>query len=136
MHICLNLDSSRLLQWHLWVAEILAGGNEISCRYSAVSRPIPSACRLLLDIERMIYGPYHGDAAVRVDTTLRALPSCSRQATDLTIDFAGEDDGTLEGRVLTPLFNGIPGEIGIIAALTKGDDLFVELRDSAYPYGS
>jgi hypothetical protein len=26
MHICLNLDPSRLQRWHLWLAEALAAG--------------------------------------------------------------------------------------------------------------
>jgi hypothetical protein len=135
MRICFNLDPSRLLRWHLWVAAVLAGrpGNEVFCRYSAARRPIPSACRLLLDVERMIYGASQGDAAAPMESALRALPPCASDAPDLTIDFAGEDDGTLDGRVLTPLFNGIPSEIGVIAALTEGHDLVVELHDNAHP---
>src|SRR5581483_1650169 len=136
MRICLNLDPSRLLHWHLWIAETLASkpGNEISCRYSALNRPIPSICRLLLDVERMIYGPSQGEAAGPMEAALRALPSCVADPPDLTIDFAGEEIGTLKGRILTPLFNGIPGEIGVVAAMARGDDLVVELHDNAHPH--
>jgi hypothetical protein len=40
MRICLKLDPSRLLRWHLWLAEALAeaSGNEVSCAFDARSR--------------------------------------------------------------------------------------------------
>jgi hypothetical protein len=134
MRICLNLDSSRTLRWHLWVAEALAvRGDEVFCRIAAVRRPMPAVCRLLLDVERMVYGSRVGDAAVPMDMALRALPSRADGPADLTIDFTGEEQETLGGRVLTPLFNGIPGEIGVVSALAMGIDLAIELNDSAHP---
>jgi hypothetical protein len=135
MRICLYLDPSRLLRWHLWAAEILAEriGDEVFCRFASVRHPIPTACILLLEVERMIYGSGTGDATVPMDVALRALPSHTEGPADITVDFVGDDRTTLEGRVLTPLFNGIPGEIGVIAAMTEGLDLEVELQDDARP---
>lgn len=135
MRICLNLDPSRLLRWHFWVAEALAArpGNEVFCRYAAVRHPIPVACRLLFDVERMIYGSRAGEAVVPMEAALRALPTQADGPPDLTIDFAGGEQAAPGGRVVTPLFNGVAGEIGVIAALTQGRDIIVELHDSAYP---
>jgi hypothetical protein len=135
MRICLNLDPSRLLRWHLWVAEALATrpGNEVFCRYAAVRHPIPVACRLLFDVERMIYDSRAGEAVVPMEAALRALPARADGPADLAIDFAGEQQALPAGRVLTPLFNGVAGEIGVIAALNQGQDIIIELHDSAYP---
>jgi hypothetical protein len=43
MRICLSLDPSQLLRWHLWLAEALAEvpGNEVSCALAAGHRPQP-----------------------------------------------------------------------------------------------
>ncbi|TIQ56950.1 MAG: hypothetical protein E5X61_04150, partial [Mesorhizobium sp.] len=76
MRICLSLDPSRLLRWHLWLAEALAEvpGNEVSCALAAGGRPLPLICRLLLELERLVYG-FRGNGAIDpVEAALRCLP--------------------------------------------------------------
>jgi hypothetical protein len=65
MRVCLNLDPSRLLRWHLWVAETLAElpGNEVFRTFSSGRRPLPAVCLLLFEFERLLYGTRRNGAA-------------------------------------------------------------------------
>ena len=137
MHTCLNLDRSRVLRWHLWLAEALAEvpGNKVSHAFATGSRPLPSICRLLLDLERLVYG-FRGDGATdSVAATLWSLSSQPIDEVDVVINLSGEEPVTAGRRVLTPLFNGVPGEIGIMAALVNDQDLLIDLHDTARPSG-
>jgi hypothetical protein len=135
MRICLNLDPSRLLRWHLWTAQALAElpGNEVSCAFSTGRHPIPAVCLLLFEFERLLYGACRTGAADQMEEALRALPPRPPGEIDLVIDFSGGQGYPTARRVLTPLFNGTPGEVGVMAALANGQDLVVELHDSAHP---
>jgi hypothetical protein len=134
MRICLNLDPSRLLRWHLWLVEALAEvpGNEVSCAYAARHRPLPLSCRLLIELERLVYG-FDGDATAPIEAALRSLPPRPPGEVDVVIDFSGEEPLPAGRRVLTPLFNGVPAEIGVMAALANDQDLFIVLHDTARP---
>jgi hypothetical protein len=135
MRICLSLDASRTLRWHLWLAEALAevAGNDVSCAFAAGRRPLPVAFRLLLQLERLLYG-YRGNGATdSVEAALRSLPPPSAHGVDVVIDLSGEEPLPSGRRVLTPLFNGLAGEIGVMAALANGQDLLIELHDTARP---
>jgi hypothetical protein len=135
MRICLNLDPSRLLRWHLWVVEALAEmpGNEVSCAFADARHPLPSVCRLLIEFERMVFGSRGSGATDPMKDALRSLPPPPDEDINLVIDFSGEGKRPVGSRVLTPLFNGMPGEVGIMAALAKDQDLLIELYDSARP---
>ncbi|TIU25007.1 MAG: hypothetical protein E5W53_11285, partial [Mesorhizobium sp.] len=118
MRICLSLDPSRLLRWHLWLAEALAEvpGNEVSCALAAGRRPLPLTCRLLLELERLVYGFRGNGATNSVEAALRSLPPPPTDQVDVVIDLSGAESLPAARRVLTPVFNGAPGEIGIVAA--------------------
>jgi hypothetical protein len=135
MRICLNLDPSRLLRWHMWLAEALAEvpGNKVSCAFAARRRPLPPICRLLLELERLVYGFRENGATDPVEAVLRSLPPCPADEVDVVIDFSGEEPLPAARRVLTPLFNGVPGEIGVMAALMNDQALLVDLHDTARP---
>jgi hypothetical protein len=135
MRVCLNLDPSRLLRWHLWLAEAVAEmpGREVSCAFATARRPLPSSYRLLLELERVVYG-HRGDGATDpMEAALRSLPSRPADEADVVIDFSGEEKLPAGRRVLSPLFNGVPGEIGIMAAIANDQDLLVDLHDTARP---
>lgn len=134
MRICLNLDSSRLFRWHLWLAEALAEvpGNQVSCAFAATRHPLPLSSRLLLELERLVYGARVNGAMDSMEGALRSLPSRSGEA-DLLIDLSGEEILPKAARVLTPLFNGVPSEIGIMAALANGQEILVAVHDTACP---
>lgn len=135
MRIVLRCDPSRLLRWHLWVAQSLAEmpGNEIFCSFSTRRRPIPSACRMLLEFERLVFGSRCEGATDPVDHDLRMLPPHPEGKADVLIDFSGDDTPPAARRTLTPVFNGVPGEVGTMAALAGNQDLLVELYDTARP---
>jgi len=135
MKICLHLDSSRLLRWHLWLAEALAEmpGHRVSRSLASHRRPLPPGSRLLFELERLVYG-FRGDGAM--DCSEAALLSLPRQdvgQADVVIDMSGEGVPQAGRRVLTPFFNGVPGEIGVMAALAAGQELLVDLHDTARP---
>lgn len=135
MRICLYLDPSRLLRWHLWLAEALAGipSNEVSCAFATGRRPLPSICRLLLELERVVYGFRGNGATDPVEAALLSLPPHPNDEVDVVINLSGEEPLAAGRRVLTPLFNGVPGEIGVMAALANDQDLLVDLHDTARP---
>ncbi|OKO80516.1 hypothetical protein [Bradyrhizobium sp. NAS96.2] len=135
MRVCLHLDPSRLLRWHLWLAEALAEvpGNEVSCTFGSDRHPMPRICRLLLELERLVYGVREDGATDSIPAALRALAPSSTTP-DVVINLSGEKPVTNARRVLTPHFNGIPGEIGAMAALANGEDLLVELHDTTCPW--
>lgn len=134
LRICLNLDPSRLLRWHLWLAEALAEVpcNEVSCSFAASHRPLPLSCRLLLELERLVYG-FDAGATEPVEAALRCLPPPPADQVDVVIDLSGEASLPDARRVLTPLFNGMPAEIGIMTAWANEQDFLVELHDTARP---
>jgi len=135
MRICLNLDPSRLLRWHLWLAETLVArpGHEIFCAFATGQRPLPLTCRLLLELERLVYGFGGNGATDTVDLKLLSLPPRPADPVDVVVDFSGEYPLPAGRRVLRPFFNGVPNEIGVMAALADDQDLFVVLHDTARP---
>jgi hypothetical protein len=135
MRICLNLDSSRLLRWHVWLTKALAEvpGNEISRAIAPERRPLPLGSRLLFELERTVYG-FGGNSAVdRMEAALLSLPPQQAGDVDVVIDMSGEGPLPVARRVLTPLFNGVPGEIGVMAALANDQELVIDLHDTARP---
>ncbi|WP_320227023.1 glucosamine inositolphosphorylceramide transferase family protein [Mesorhizobium captivum] len=135
MRICLSLDPSRLMRWHLWLAEALADvpGNDVSCAFAARCRPLPLIFRLLLELERLLYGYRVNGATYSIEASLLSLPPPPADQMDVVIDLSGGERLPSGRRVLTPLFNGLPGEIGVMAALANDQDLLVELHDTARP---
>ncbi|MER9443638.1 hypothetical protein NKI79_20045 [Mesorhizobium sp. M0340] len=135
MRICLSLDQSRLLRWHFWLAEALAEvpGNEVFCALAAGRCPLPLTCRLLLELEQLVYG-FRGNGAIDpVEAALRCLPPPPADQVDVVIDLSGAESLPAGRRVLTPVFNGAPGEIGVVAAWVNHQDLLVDLHDTARP---
>lgn len=135
MRICLNLDRSRLFRWHAWLAEAVAAvpGQEISRTFAAHSHPLPLGVRLLLDLERTIYRLEREGATERAESAMLSLAPQRDDVPDVVVDLGGDGAPPAGRRVLTPLFNGIPGEIGVMAALTEGREILVELHDTARP---
>lgn len=108
-------------------------GNDVSCAFATVGRPLPLVCRLLLELERLVYGFRGNGATDCVEAALRSLPPPPADEVDVVINLSGDQPIPSGRRVLTPLFNGIPGEIGVMAALANDQDLLVDLHDTARP---
>ena len=135
MRICLHFDPSRLLRWHLWLAHALAEvpNSQVSRSFAPLSYPLPAGSRLLFELERLIYGFRGLGAMDRMESALLSLPVQQAGQADVVIDLSGEETSPKAPRVLRPFFNGVPSEIGIMAALANDQDLLVELHDTARP---
>ncbi|GKQ49668.1 hypothetical protein [Bradyrhizobium sp. Ce-3] len=136
MHVCLHLDPSRLLRWHLWLAEAIADdpANEVSCSFGSERHPLPLICRSLLELERLVYRVGGDGATDAMPAALRALAR-STTAPDILINLSGGEPAPPARRVLTPVFNGVGGEVGVLEALANDADLLVELHDTASASG-
>jgi hypothetical protein len=141
MRICLYLDPSRVMQWHLWLAQALAErpGWTVFLGFSATSHPLPRSCTLALALERAIYGLRESATTDRLTFT-GAFPIVNSHdtvaAADVLVDLSGHGDPLPAcNRVLTPLFNSVPGEIGAMAALLEGGPLRIEIDDTARAEG-
>jgi hypothetical protein len=135
MRIRLHFDPSRLLRWHFWLAQSLAEvpDSQISRSFALQRYPLPPGSRLLFELERLIYGFRGLGAMDRMESALLSLSPLQAGQADVAIDLSGEEVTPTAQRVLRPFFNGVPSEIGIMAALANDQDLFVELHDTARP---
>src|ERR671919_552626 len=98
MRICLYLDPSRVMRWHLWLAQALTERPDwtVSLCYSATSHPLPRSCILALALERAIYGLREKAATDRIDSATHIFPTVDshggRGSVDVLIDLAGHGD--------------------------------------------
>jgi hypothetical protein len=91
----------------------------------------PGGLELLFELERMILrrGAQSGADAVPTDT----FAACrSKGAPDVIVDFASRATGEASAttRTLTPLYDGVAGEDGILAAVLAGDLPKIEILDN------
>jgi hypothetical protein len=81
----------------------------------------------------MVYG-FHGNGAIdRMEAALLSLPPQQAGELDVVIEMSGEGPLPLGRRVLTPLFDGMPGAIGVMAALANDQEFVIDLHDAARP---
>jgi hypothetical protein len=137
MKICLYLDPSRVFRWHLWLAEALVTKPEyeVVAVFSTESQPLPRFCRLLFEIEGLVYGLKRDNALDQASAELKTLiPIVDRVSgnADVVIDLAADGRSPPPcSRILVACFNQVPGEIGAIAALVDSRPLIVEVLDNA-----
>lgn len=138
MHICVFLDPSRVFRWHGWLAEALRAvpGRRVDIRLASEGHPLPGACRLLFDLEQLIYR-VRGNALDPapdgiLDSSVAAAES--EALVDVLIDLSGTAASRpASRRLLTPAFNGVPDEIGVVTGLVEGQLPLIEVHDSARP---
>ena len=109
----------------------------MACVLASQSRPLPRSCILLFELERLVYG-LGGENAIdplpEPELTAFKANADSKTRFDLVIDLTGDGASLPAGdRILTPSFNAVPGEIGLIAALVYEQPLLVEVLDTARP---
>src|ERR1700733_10100247 len=121
MRVGLYLDSGRVFRWHLWLVEAVKAipDTNVFVVFSHRTRPLPSTCMMVFDLESRLYGTNGSNALDKIDlNTMPRRPIGMEGPLDVLIDCAG--DATLlpaANRVLTPFFNHVTGEVGAIAAL-------------------
>jgi hypothetical protein len=128
-NVCLYLDKGRVFRWHVWLAEALISNPDyvLSINFAPDSRPLPRDCFVLFGLERFVHR-IKGSTAID-SATLR--PTTDQRLFDTIIDFSLSDHSLLDSnRVLTPHFNGMPGEIGAITALLRDEPLMIGVADS------
>ena len=136
MRICLFLDRSRIFRWHEWLAATLAGKADhvVSATFASESYPLPTSCNLAFTLERLIYSrrPEHAMDAVKTSDLKHTNDNADEGPFDIVVDLDGQSDELPPcNRVLTPLFNSIPGEIGAISAIMHDHPLHIHINDSA-----
>jgi hypothetical protein len=110
-------------------------GLHVTTAFSPEKRPLPRSCTVIFETERFVYRLKRNNAIDPVDASRIERPTAAGAAPfDLVIDLAA-DESVLPAckRVLTPCFNSIPGEIGVIAGLLSEPPLLIDLHDSARP---
>ncbi len=133
--ICLHLDPACFLRWHQWLAAALSGvpDRQVSFAFTANPHPMPRSCLMALELERIIYGLRGQHAVDRLappDRTVRGVAD-NKTRFDVVIDLTGQcRELPACNRILTPLFNSVPGEMGAIVALLGDEPLRIDVHDS------
>jgi hypothetical protein len=142
MRICLFVDRSRILRWHAWLAESIADLRdcELSLAFARTTIPLPRACASVFEVERLIYGLGRNGAMDRIGVSELAARCNAKAAADLAfdilIDVAGlERPFPACRRLLRPLFNSVPSELGAISSLLDDRAVRIAILDSADPAG-
>jgi len=122
LSVLLLLDRDRVWRWQTWVAQALADdGYAVACQFVETRRPLHPALNLLMSLERLLFAaPSDQASALLADAELRALaPRDTSTPYDLAIDFTGTAEAIHAGRILRPVFDGVAGDTGAIAAVLE-----------------
>jgi len=129
MQICLLIDPSRIFRWHRWLAAELALGarHGVTIYRTDVSLPWPAGVGLAFRLDRLLQrlsGPHALDRLSDADLQVREPSDRHGDAFDILIDCAGGVAWRPQAeRVLTPLFNGMPSELGALSTLLDSRDV-------------
>ncbi len=131
--VCIFVDPARILRWHEWLAEDLkriAGCDVLICR-ADTGRPWPATFDLTVRFDRLV-NRASGPFALEIAEIPTIAAGDTRDPFDIVVDCSGGAPGRPAGeRILTPHFNGVPDELGVVPALLDDGDLIVALEDSA-----
>lgn len=134
MHITLSLDPQRLRTWQLVLAEELAAlpGRTVCVSFSTPGAPLPAAIRAGLALEaRATPHHVHPAMATVVESDFARFTSAPAPP-DLLINLAsGQLSPPAGPAVLTPLYDGRPGEEALWASMLRGTSPRLALYDSA-----
>jgi hypothetical protein len=129
VRIELRVGASRVRRWHLELLSRLRRervGEVVSVRF-ATEPPLPSAVELLLTLERIVHrlpGPRPSD---HIEPREIPLPT-DQTSIDLVIDLTASEEAIAGDHVLRPLYDGVPGEAAIFAALVEGRVPIIEIE--------
>lgn len=135
MRVC-QIVGSRPLRWHLALADLLhrAGHEVVLCRAPDAGPALPASVGLVAAFEKIAYGPTGCDLIepVAADTLPRVADLSPDTPFDLAVVLTGEDDAPIRAsRTLAPLFGGVAGEAGAVAALIRGVPFSIGLLEIA-----
>ncbi|MEZ5875716.1 MAG: hypothetical protein R3D30_13180 [Hyphomicrobiales bacterium] len=118
--ILLVLDRSRVWRWQAWLAQALTSdGAAVDFELVEGAQDLSSSLRLLMAMERLVFAaPPEQASTLLSDAEIAALPRATDGAQyDLAIDFTDSTRRLHADRVIHPSFDGVPGDIGAIAAV-------------------
>jgi hypothetical protein len=134
MRLELRFDRGRCRRWmNRVVGTLVERKFDVNVRWVETEAIKPRGLDLLFDLERMLLRK--GAAGGADPISPKEIGLVGPQADDATvvIDFSGTSDaGPTSGRRwLRPLYNGVAGEDGILAAALSGDLPCIEISDAA-----
>lgn len=124
--ITVLLDPAAVRRGHLELARQLGMPGRL-CSGRAPAQPLPSALALLIWFECHVLGAAGGAIDPVEDLTFDVLGE--PEAGDVVIDLAGRAAPQPGGRTLRVLFDGIPGECGLFAAIMRGAAPNIEIEE-------
>lgn len=129
MRIELRVDPSRLRRWQLDLAARLEreGVGTVTGLRLGRSSPLPSCVELLLSLERLVHRLPAPRSSDRVDPSQAVFDT--GDPADWVIDFCSLEDAGHNGRAIRPLYDGVPDESALLAALLDGRVPMVEIAD-------
>jgi hypothetical protein len=136
------LDKGNLLRWHSWLVDALRVQYDLFISLNAGEGAVrlPASCKLAFELERLIYRIPPGAAIDSIQAeALEAPIVCGEgesESFDVAIDCTGVGNGAVKAkRTLNVLFNGLPGEIGALAALLDKLPICVSIEEAERPGG-
>lgn len=126
MSVWIRVDRKRLRRWHLDLAARLQPTPEPQLWVSD-GPSLPSSVETLLSLERLVHRLAGPRASDRIDL---AQPDSARPdgTAELLVDFACGEAAEVSGLVLRPLYEGVPDEEALLAALMAGRVPLVEIE--------
>jgi hypothetical protein len=119
----------------MWLAaELKTEGHEVVVHRTSNVRPWPSALRLTFFLEKLLYQLPAEPACAIVDMRELSLPSGDglrgQVPFDVVINCAGDFESfPSTHRILTPLFDCAPSELGAVEALLDGREITISLLE-------
>ena len=122
LRVLLVCDRARLSRWQLWLAEALAGDgrHDVRLAFTPEPDPLPSAIRLLVMLEGLLFPtpkPRASDVLDEAEVNALSVESDDGEPYDLAVDFTARERALDAARVIRPVFDGVAGEGGVIDAL-------------------
>jgi hypothetical protein len=132
----IRLNRRRLWRWQLWLVEALAAAGAAPELVFADGAPLPRPLRLLLALERLVFGLAGEHASDLLDVAaFSALGVPAHGTADVVLDLAAAPDEAGEG-ALRLHYDGVAGEDALIGALLEGRRVQATVADASRPLAS
>ena len=133
----IRLDGRRPRRWHAHLLDRIAAlpelaGGEVEVDARPGTDPWPANVDLLFAFETLVKRlPRDGAAAALPRAALDRWPGPRAEAPDLILDLCGDVVATGDTRVWSLGYDGIAGEVGLLASLLDGRAPVMNLREGA-----
>jgi glycosyltransferase involved in cell wall biosynthesis len=134
MRICVLVDRARLSVWHTWLhADLAAAGHNAFISSAEDAAGWPSTLEIALRLDRLLHRK-PGEHGIDRAGDLCPETDMEQEPIDVLINCSGHSSGLpAAARVLTPLFDGRPTELGAIAAFLDHRQIVIGIADNRAP---